>query len=148
MKPRARGSLFLACVHGGHFFGHVGFEFLVFFIVRREFVEHVVRILVFPVLLGIVVGQFSGLALLVLLVSRIGQRWIFDDGSAGKTAFDKVSGSDGIFADGHGMFLAVNFAADGDVANFAAFGGHREEVLGKLGQRFALVVVGFFVDVN
>src|SRR6267142_3284004 len=46
------------------------------------------------------------------------------------------------------MLLSINFTGDGDIADFAAFGGQREEVLGQLGQGFALVVVGFFVNVN
>src|SRR5215475_2586668 len=70
-------TLFLrGCVYSGHLFGHVGFEFFVFFAVGREFVEHIVGIFVFLVLFGVVVGEFGGLPLLIIAMGGIGQRRI------------------------------------------------------------------------
>lgn len=130
MRGRA-GSFLFGCIHCSHFLGHVGFELFVFFAAGREFVEHVIGIFVVPVLFGVVIGQFSGATLLVLLVSGVGQGRVADDGSAGESTFDEMAGADGVFADGGDVFLALNFAGDGDVADFAAFGGLGEKVFGK-----------------
>jgi len=148
LRGVCEGSFFLGGVHGSHFPGHSGFEFFVFFVVGREFIEHVVRIFIIPVLLGIVVGQFGGATLMELLVSRVGQRRIGDNGGASITAFDEVTGANGVIADCNGVFLPVDFAGNGDIANFAGFSACREEMPGEFGEGLALVVVGLFVDIN
>ena len=101
------GSFFTGCIHCRHFFGHVSFIFFVFFAVGREFIVHVIRVFVIPVLFGVIIGEFGGATLLELLVGGIGQGRIHDDGSAGITAFDEVTGADGVFADCGGVFLAI-----------------------------------------
>src|SRR5258706_9582455 len=58
-------------LHLSHFFGHRRFVLLVLFFINVEFVAHVVRVFVFPILARIGVSQFRRLPLQELFMGRI-----------------------------------------------------------------------------
>src|SRR5438876_10654933 len=70
----------ILCLHLAHFLGHHRFVLFVLFVVHGKLVEHVIRVLVFPILARIAVSQPGRLPLEKLFVSRIGQRRVDDLG--------------------------------------------------------------------